>query len=641
MMLCVPAAFAGAEPAAPDSGNTEPVETLAAFVVMAGRMPVGASPGAILNSTEIISTPGAAADINRSLQTFPGVQQVDEGNALFVRGGDSAETATLVNGIRYASASQINAPLGSFSTTIDPLQTRSVTFLNGNLSAQYGNALSGIVDLTTQGPPSSTSGMLNLGLGAAEGTGNLALGHQAGLRATTTLSDVAPVIGLNGTKRTYLEKPNGHNLSTSAAWAYRPGGEIRFYGADQVNHFALLVDQPELQGSYRNRVHSQLATLSWKDEYEAWKWQLNAGRTGFWRTEDVAIADIVTRDTQWQANAALTRDLSGKAAVTVGVDMARDAFGLAKSKEIEGVRRGFDRSLVDERSGAFVQADAVVMPHVRAIVGGRLDHSKLAGATADPRVSLAWEPREDLSFSVGGGSYHQVPDGYYFFGAQGERLSRPAMRAQDAVAAVEYRGESSMVRVEAYQKHYGALSQLGLNRVPAETSGGGEAKGLDLFFKTALPADFSARLTCSFLEAKRSVPGVSGLAPAPWDIGQSVTAVIERPVAGWNMSLALHYAQGRPVTPVVGGLPFAGGWEPDYGAPYSERVPPLRRVDFLAHRTWFLNSGRSVTAYVSINNLLNHPNVYGYGYSADYTRRHDVPSYFSRILYFGVMIFFY
>ncbi|MSU68440.1 MAG: Plug domain-containing protein, partial [Opitutaceae bacterium] len=53
---------------------------------------------------------GAAADINRALQTFPGVQLPGEGNALFVRGGDSFETVTLVNGLRYPNPHRFETP---------------------------------------------------------------------------------------------------------------------------------------------------------------------------------------------------------------------------------------------------------------------------------------------------------------------------------------------------------------------------------------------------------------------------------------------------------------------------------------------------------------------------------------------------
>src|SRR5262245_24884569 len=66
--------------------------SLPALQVVAGRFSTGDGPDVQLNSIEVVSTPGAAADVYRALQTFPGLQTVDEGAGLFVRGGDIAET---------------------------------------------------------------------------------------------------------------------------------------------------------------------------------------------------------------------------------------------------------------------------------------------------------------------------------------------------------------------------------------------------------------------------------------------------------------------------------------------------------------------------------------------------------------------
>lgn len=619
----------------------EPAEQLSAFVVMAGRMPAGASPGAILNSVEVVSTPGAAADINRSLQSFPGVQLVDEGNALFVRGGDSSETATWVNGVRAASATRLNAPVASFSNSIDPMQAKTITFLNGGLGAQYGEVLSGAVDLTTQSAPHADSTVLNLASGAAGATQNLALGRHAGARFAATVTDTAPLLALNGTARDYEEKPNGYGVGVSGGWNYRDGAELKLYGNDQADRAALWVDQPGLHGLYLSRVHNQLSTVSWEDGYGDWRWSANAGGAGLWRSETTPAGTISTRDWQRQLGVTAVNAVSDRLALTVGCGVTGDAFGEEKSKTVDGVRWAFHRDLRDTRTGAYAQGDAVVARHVRAVVGMRADHSSATGRmTADPRLSLAWQPRSQLSFSVAGGSYHQVPDGTYFFGANGERLSRAAMRAQDAVVAAEYRGDSRLIRLEIYRKHFGGLAQLDRDRTPVGSAGRGEARGVDLFAKAELPEQFSVRVTCSLLKAERTDPDSGRLAPAPWDIRESVTAIVERPVGNWNVSLSYRYATGRSVTPVVGGKQDGTSWDPVYGEPFSERVPPLQRVDFLAYRVWAWGTDRAITTYVSINNVLNHANVYTYGYSDDYSRRWKVPSLFNRILYFGVTIYF-
>jgi outer membrane cobalamin receptor len=620
---------------------TEPVEKLSEFVVLAGRMPLGNSPGAMLNSVEVVSTPGAAADINRSLQTFPGVQLADEGNALFVRGGDSPETITLINGIRYPAATRLSAPTGSFTGSLDPFQAKTITFLNGGFGAEYGNVLSGIVDVVTRGAPSSASASMNLGLGAIGATGNLSFGHSAGLRGTAVLNDTAPIISLNGSSHDYVEKPNGHDFNATAAWNYSPDGEIKAFAIDQTNRLALYVNQPGFRGLYRANLHNQLATFGWHEQFGSLSAVVNGGGGSLLREETIPIGKVKTLTNQEQFNAKLSYDASERLQLTGGVDFTHEAYGLTKTVTTNGVDRDYHRDLAETRPGAFFQADTVVMRHVHAVVGGRSDSSRLTQSrTYDPRLSVAWEPVQDLSFSVAGGTAHQVPDAFYFVADDGSQLVRPAMRSQDIIFAMESRHNLRLLRIEAYEKHYSALAQLDRNYEPAP-SGTGRARGADLFFKTPLPALFSGRLTYSFVNTERTDPNTGRMVAAPWDVTHTVTLVLERQISGWQASLGWRYGTGRPITPVVGGQQLAdGSWTPIYGEPASERLPPLQRLDLLAYRTWLFEHGRGMTVYVSVNNVLNRENVYSYSYSEDYSQRQIVRSYFGRVLYFGAMFYF-
>ena len=52
--------------------------------------------GPTLTPHEVVTTPGPAADVNRAIQSLPGVQAGDEGTALFVRGFDSTSSCLIV-----------------------------------------------------------------------------------------------------------------------------------------------------------------------------------------------------------------------------------------------------------------------------------------------------------------------------------------------------------------------------------------------------------------------------------------------------------------------------------------------------------------------------------------------------------------
>jgi vitamin B12 transporter len=71
--------------------------TLAPISVQAGAYTAGSEHGMTLTALEVVTTPGATADLARAIQTLPGVHNVDEGTGLFVRGGDVNETKVLLN----------------------------------------------------------------------------------------------------------------------------------------------------------------------------------------------------------------------------------------------------------------------------------------------------------------------------------------------------------------------------------------------------------------------------------------------------------------------------------------------------------------------------------------------------------------
>lgn len=95
---------------------------------------------ATLTPLEVVSIPGTAADVNRALQTLPGIQQVDEGTGLFVRGGDAYETKVFPNDAALLNPMDIQSPNGTFMGTVDPFLLDGIVFSSGGFGARYGNA---------------------------------------------------------------------------------------------------------------------------------------------------------------------------------------------------------------------------------------------------------------------------------------------------------------------------------------------------------------------------------------------------------------------------------------------------------------------------------------------------------------------
>src|SRR5690606_8131039 len=186
--------------------DEQPV-ALAPLEVAAGRVLATADPDASLGALEVVTTPGAAADVYRALQTFAGLQAVDEGAGLFVRGGSPEETRVFLDEAVVLAPYRYESPTGGFFGTFDPFQLDGIVFSTGGFGARHGDALSGIADLRALGRPSRSSGGASASLAALSGTLALALPHGLGVRAAATRPHTGGMFDLHGTSTDFTHVP--------------------------------------------------------------------------------------------------------------------------------------------------------------------------------------------------------------------------------------------------------------------------------------------------------------------------------------------------------------------------------------------------------------------------------------------------
>ena len=196
---------------------------LEGVVARASRYVASDEPGAVLTPLEIVTIPGTAADVNRAIQTLPGVQQVDDGTGLYVRGGDYTETRVYLNDGRLLNPAQLQSSAGTFVGTLDPFLLDAVSFSSGGFGARYGDALSGIVELHTQRRPAAYTATLSAGLGAVGINAGAPGPYGTGMRVVVDENNLSPVLRLNGSPRAF---------SVGAEWRRSHGERVLELSAD-------------------------------------------------------------------------------------------------------------------------------------------------------------------------------------------------------------------------------------------------------------------------------------------------------------------------------------------------------------------------------------------------------------------------
>lgn len=624
-----------------DISLTRQSPVLVPITVTAGSYTAGSERGASLNAIQVATTPGATADIARAIQTLPGVQNVDEGTGLFVRGGDVSETRVLLNDIVMIEPYNYETPTGNYTVTVNPFLLDGIFFSSGGFGARYGNILSGVADLRTQGRPIQSSVVGTAGLAAISGGLNFALPHGAGTHATATWSDTRPLFKVNGSTRSYSPAPNGTDFSGSVIWSYRPSAEIKTFGITRHSALGIEPSDPSAAGGYAADFHNSMYQAGWKDLFGSVATTTSASYAQTHRAEDFGGFTLgnTERSTQlfgqaaWSASDALVLRGGGDAEW-------RSAAFVGRVPNISLTK--FDSKTKGSRDGLFVESDLRPLPDLRLVTGVRTDASTFAHVrTVDPRISAALRVGSAGTITSAWGVYHQVADPLYYDAALG-RPGLPPMLARQAVIGGQLGDNAQIARVELYRKDYRDLAQLGPDKIVAG-GGTGRSSGVDVFLKGEKTGLIGGRVSYSYVDAKRTDPLTGIQAPAPFDVTHSFTLVADKNFGiGWSASGALRYATGKPYTPVIGATFDSprNAWVPRYAAAYSARLSPLKRVDLSISKFTRFSPQTFLVVFASVNNLFDRVNIYDYRYSTDYTQRIPIRSLFKRSFYVGGSISF-
>ena len=102
-----------------------------------------------MDALDVVMAGNSCGDIVAALQSLPGTQKVGEDGKLYVRGGESEECQTFVNGMHvlvpYSTNVENNAVRGRFS----PFLFKGINFSLGGYGGEYGQALSSVLPMET------------------------------------------------------------------------------------------------------------------------------------------------------------------------------------------------------------------------------------------------------------------------------------------------------------------------------------------------------------------------------------------------------------------------------------------------------------------------------------------------------------
>ena len=616
----------------------EAFNELKAVVISAGSFEASdrKRAAAVLSSLDIVTTASANGDVTGALRSLPGAQQVGEAEGLFVRGGTAAETkyfidGTLVNRFFLSSGPNIQG-YGRFN----PFLFKGTVFSTGGYSALYGQALSSAVILESIDLPDQTSATLSASvLSLGGGFQKLNKKKNASYGINYDYSNLGLAFKLIQRKQDYSTAPVSHNIDANFRIKTSSFGMLKYYGVVTTNKLAFTTPSIDSAGYLDGFALDNLYiyhNLSWKERLGTY-WKFFAGVAYTNNRDDISGKfqnaekhevtypgfeyknyDLRATGNYLNSKAVFERRLRGLSAIRLGGEYN---YSKDKSRYKDYQSNRYTGNVTDNISSLFAESDIYVTNAIAAKLGARLEHSTYLDKTnIAPRASLAYKTGVNSQASIAYGMFFQNPETRYLPSTADLRFSR----ADHYIAQYQKTSNQRVFRAEAYYKDYHNLVKTGFSSgrdgSAVSTEGFGDAKGFEVFYrdkKTIKNLDFW--ISYSYLDTKRNylnfpyaiTPNFAAKHTANFVVKKFITPIKTQ------FNLAYNYATGRPYY----NLGYSNG---SYKFTDRGRVQDYNNVSFSVNYIPSIgktNSKTFVVYVLSVSNVLNLKQTYGYQYSSN------------------------
>ena len=634
------------------------------FITLLREEPVT---GLHLDREDIFALPHLGDDIFRAMTLLPGVSGEEVSAQFHVRGGRTDEVLMLLDRVELYEPFHLK-DFGSMLSIITPRALSEVNLITGGFPAEYGDRMSGVLEMTTvQADRLETR--LELGLLTAE-VGNAGTFDEGRGDWFTSLRRGQADLALEFLGQQL--KPRYWDAFAKASYQVRARHRLglnALYSDDRLDTFHLDVGDTEedYDTSYGNSylwlTHQAIAgerlfvdTVAsfgrvGRDRQAIEKdLELDFEGAGFTLVDKRRLyATGLKQDWNWQA--------SDRHYVKWGFDARRltsdyDYFNLrALDDPLADVRfeprtgtTDFRRRLEGEQYSAYLSDRLRPTDDLTVELGLRYDeHTITRDANVSPRLNLVWATGPRSTLRLAWGYFYQSQRPYELQVEDGVTELTSAERTEQRVAGFERtfttpRGSDLLLRIEGYHRRvtnprsrYENLYQpaeifpeIEPDRVlfaPSEA----EAYGLEVFVRgTAGPrVEWWGSYTWSRTEDLIDGRWVPRRIDQPHAVSFDVNF---RAGKHWNVNLAWRYHTGWPTT-ALGGVTQEddeGELEvvPVIGPLHGERLPPYHRLDLRASREWRTHRG-VLGFFVEVQNLYDRRNVAGFDPDFDFDEGPD------------------
>ena len=555
----------------------EQATTINEVVVTASTYSFGKSDNfKTMDALDVVMSGNSCGDIVAALQTLPGTQKVGENGKLYVRGGESDECQTFINGMHvlvpYSTNIENNAVRGRFS----PFLFKGINFSLGGYGGEYGQALSSVLpmettDVATGDKLGVSASLVDWNIGGTKAFASSSLSFNADYTSMGLYDALFPD-RINWTRP--YRKLSGEaqykaELSSASVLKSYIGYDFTTLGQHVDNRMLSL---------YEHNIYAN-ATL-----------KSNIGRgyslfTGIANSSvinDIDDAQILgdhyhNLRNEIHLKAEVRKVYSSVLKMSAGVeDYLRHS-----TKRYDNSHYRLDYNLL----AAHTDAQLRIVPKLFLNLSARVENASYDGGwLLMPRATLSYVPNKRFQLSAMLGKYSQAADDENIV-MSGKNLSQST--ANHAILSMQYEIRNTLLRIEPYYKKYHNLPLIANGLYTAD--GYGTSKGVDVFFENhSLIKNLTSTLSYSFNDSERLYLDYTALRTPDYVSRHNVRMTLKYNIGKAIIGLSESYASGRK---------YPIGTTPHYNS-----------VD--ANITWLVSP--KIIVYTSLNNIFGRTNIFRY-----------------------------
>ena len=527
-----------------------------------------------MDALDVVMAGNSCGDIVAALQVLPGTQKVGENGKLYVRGGDSEECQTFVNGMHVLVPYSTNLEGQNQRGRFSPFLFKGMSFSLGGYGGEYGQALSSVLPMETTDVATSDKlgvsvSLLDWNIGGTKAFQRSSLSFNADLTDLGLYTKLFP-------DRCDWTRPY-RKLSGEAQYKVDLSAKsvLKTYAGYDWTSVGMLTEGRKLSMQEHN-VYAN-ATL---------RTQVGSGCTLFAGiAESAVLSDIddalVSGDhyhnfrNEVHLKVELQKRFNPLLKMSVGVeDYIRNSV---KTYEETGYQLDY------HLFAAHWDAQVRIVPHLflnLSARGERVSYNREWKLM--PRATLSFVPNTRFQASVMAGRYSQTPEDDYI--ARGRKEIRQST-ADHLILSMQYGSARTLLRIEPYYKWYRRLPLLADGT--CTTDGYGYSRGFDIYLESAaFLKNLTVTAAYSFNDSKRLYLDYTDLRTPEYTSRHNFRLTAKYALGKVILGLAESYASGRV---------YAAGTTPFYNS-----------LD--ANVTWLLHP--KVIVYASLNNILGRTNIY-------------------------------